>query len=92
MKLDDAIKHANERVEACRLVDGAKSCGDDHQQLSDWLKELQYCRLRVEELEEELIRRDQYIATTPFLNSEEREMVLYTFQHVSAATKSEDLA
>lgn len=39
MTLDEAIKHAEERVDTTR-------CGREHNQLADWLKELRYLRTR----------------------------------------------
>ena len=70
MTLDEAIEHAEEQDE----IDGVCDCAMEHRQLAEWLKELQECRTKVSEMEE-------YITKTPFLNADEREMVLYTFRN-----------
>lgn len=55
MTLDEAIKHCKEKAEEiwkaneempndCKLSEGLCECANEHEQLADWLEELQYLR------------------------------------------------
>lgn len=60
MTLDEAIEHCEEKAKCC------DSCGKEHKQLAEWLKELMTLRNEVDRLREESSRNSRILDMLPW--------------------------